>query len=144
MSQLSSTELRSLSTEQAEEKYPGQTDFVHLHCHTLFSILDGIAKPEEYFRLCAERKWPAHAITEHGVMNSIPDAYLASKEYNVKQILGCEIYYNDHELYRQEIIKTGKKLKDIKEEDEALLLRLRRNRHLTVLCKNMTGYENLL
>jgi hypothetical protein len=133
-----------LTEQQAHEAYPGPTEFVHLHNHTLFSILDGVAQPEAYFKGCAERKWPAFAITEHGVMNSVPDAYFAAKDYKVKYIVGNEIYYNDFELIRREFVASGSKLKSLKESNPDLESRMRRNRHLTVLCKNMQGYENLL
>lgn len=133
-----------LTEEQAQEQYPGPSEFVHLHNHTVFSMLDGVAQPREYFEGCVDRKWPAFAITEHGVMNSIPDAYLAAKELGVKFIAGCEVYYNDYEVKRQDMLSKGHKMQDLKSENEDLAQRMTRNRHLTVLCKNMTGYENLL
>jgi DNA polymerase-3 subunit alpha len=136
--------MKHLTEQEAEDTYPGPREFCHLHNHTLFSILDGVAQPEAYFKGCADRKWPAFAITEHGVMNSIPDAYYAAKEHKVKMIAGCEIYYNDFELIRREFVAGGSKLKNLKESDPDLESRMRRNRHLTVLCKNMQGYENLL
>jgi len=117
---------------------------VHLHNHTLFSILDGVASPEDYFQKCEDNKWPAIAITEHGTLNSVPDAYFASKQHNIKYLSGCEIYYNDYEPLRKQLISQGATMKDIGEEDPDLQMRFRRNRHLTVICKNMTGYENLL
>ncbi len=80
-----------------EEMYPGPSDFTHLHNHTLFSILDGVAAPEAYFKGCVDRKWSSFAITEHGVMNSIPDAYLAAKQFGIKYIVGNEVYYNDYD-----------------------------------------------
>lgn len=137
-------QLRDLTTAQAEEKYPGPTEFCHLHNHTIFSMLDGVAQPEEYFKACFERKWPAFAITEHGVLSSIPDAYNAAKKYGIKQIVGVEIYYNDYELQRQKHLESGGKVKDLEISNPDLNIRMRRNRHLTVLCKNMQGYENLL
>lgn len=133
-----------LTQQQAQQLYPGSSEFVHLHNHTLFSVLDGIAQPEEYFKGCSERGWPAFAITEHGVLNSIPDAYLASKKYGVKQIVGCEFYFNDFEKFRQKMERNKIKIGDIKSKDEELASRISRNRHLTVISKNMVGYENLL
>jgi len=115
-----------------------------LHSHTIFSTLDGIAKPEEYFAECSNRKWSAMAITEHGVLSSIPDAFWASKEYDIKYIPGCEVYYNDYEPKRREMAEAGTKIGEIMESNPNLGTRIRRNRHLTVLCKNETGYHNLL
>jgi DNA polymerase-3 subunit alpha len=137
-----------LTEQQAEQQYPGKSEFVHLHTHTLYSLLDGVASPADYFKGCADRKWPAIAITEHGMLNSIPDAYLASKEFGVKQIVACEIYYNDYEPLRQDMVVNKQKLSTLKSSKDQLEVdlasRISRNRHLTVLCKNMTGYLNLL
>jgi DNA polymerase-3 subunit alpha len=119
------------------------TEFVHLHTHSIFSTLDGVCTPSEYIEACAERKWPALAITEHGHMSSIPDAYLAAKKYGIKYIAGCEVYYSDYDGVRCKIAESGIKLNDIKKHED-IYSRTRRNRHLTVLCKNMEGYRNLL
>jgi DNA polymerase-3 subunit alpha len=127
------------------EKYPGNTEFCHLHNHTIFSVLDGIASPDDYFKGCAERKWPAFAITEHGVFSSIPDAYFASKKYGVKQIVGCEFYLNDYDRQRKAISEqeTGR-INEWKKNNVDFSNRLFRNRHLTVLAKNSKGYDNLM
>lgn len=135
---------RIITAEQAEKEFPGPSEFVHLHNHTLFSILDGVAQPEEYFRLCAERKWSAIAITEHGVLNSVPDNYFASKEHKVKYLPAIEWYFCDYELLRQKLSTAGVKMGDLKTQKQDLHSRLVRNRHLTVIAKNMNGYGNLL
>lgn len=141
---MTNMDLTKLTAEQAKEQYPGSSDFVHLHAHTLFSILDGVAQPDDYFKSCAERKWPAMAITEHGVLNSIPDAYFASKAHKVKLIVGNEFYYNDYDQVRKYLATKGTKISGLRESDLEFAQRLTRNRHLTVLAKNMTGYENIL
>jgi DNA polymerase-3 subunit alpha len=133
-----------LSTEEAEKQYPGPSEFVHLHNHTLFSLLDGVANPSDYFKSCAERKWPAIAITEHGVLNSIPDAYLASKETKVKYIVGYESYFNDFEAIRRKLFAGGTSIYKLREENPDLASRIGRNRHLTILAKNENGYKNIL
>lgn len=135
---------KKTEAESAEEIYPGPTEFVHLHSHTVFSSLDGIAQPREYFEECSNRKWPAMGITEHGVLSSIPDAFWAAKEFEIKYIPGVELYYNDFEPKRQELASRGMAISKAKLGNDDLLDRIRRNRHLTVLCKNMTGYQNLL
>ena len=122
----------------------GPTEFVHLHAHTIFSTLDGVARPEQYFSTCVDRGWPAVAITEHGTLSSIPDAYWASKETGIKFIAGCEIYYNDYEPRRRKLLEDGVKIGKIKDDNLELSQRIRRNRHLTILCKNEIGYRNLL
>jgi DNA polymerase-3 subunit alpha len=138
------SEIVNLTAEEAAQKYPGSSEFVHLHNHTLFSLLDGVAQPADYFKGCAERKWPAFAITEHGVLSSIPDAYLAAKENKVKYIVGCEFYLNDFESYRKQLVASGIKIGELKVQDFELSQRVTRNRHLTVLAKNYIGYENIL
>lgn len=133
-----------LTAEEAEKKYPGPTELVHLHNHSLFSLLDGVAHPGDYFKACAERKWPAFALTEHGVLNSIPDAYFAAKEHEIKYITGVEFYYNDFEQKRRQLAVKGMKINELKQKQPDLAQRMTRNRHLTVLAKNEVGYLNLL
>lgn len=127
-------------SEQELVPYDGPSGLVLLHNHTVFSTLDGVATPEQYFSLCKEREWPAIAITEHGTMSSVPDNYFASKANGVKAIIGCEIYFNDYEPLR---VQLGTQAK-VKEQPEPLQERIRRNRHLTVLAKNATGVSNLI
>lgn len=116
-----------------------------IHVHTTYSPLDGVATPEEYFEFCSKQGWPAIAITEHGNMASIPDAYFSSLKYGVKMIAGCEVYYSDYEKDRQNLVKkmqeTGQRLSGMSDEEKK---KYNRSRHLTILCKNMTGYKNLL
>lgn len=118
----------------------------HLHNHTLYSMLDGVASPEQYAEACVQRNIPAMAITEHGHMGSIPDCYFAFKKANIKYIVGCEIYYNDYEPVRKGLVASGAKLRtaEWKQNNPELNYRINRNRHLTVLCKNQTGVENLI
>ena len=128
------------------EQYNGPSEFVHLHNHTVFSALDGVASPEQYARECASRGYPAMSATEHGHMASVPDMYFAFKQYKLKYIAGCEIYYNDYEPLRQDLTAKGEKLRSTewKNNNVELSQRINRNRHLTVLCKNSKGVENLI
>jgi DNA polymerase-3 subunit alpha len=137
--------IQPISAQEAENLFPGPSDFVHLHNHTLFSILDGVASPEQYFKDAAARKSPAFAITEHGVLNSIPDGYLASKEFGVKFIAGVEFYYCDYDDLRKDLQNKGITPAMLKEQNQIhISSRVYRNRHLTILSKDMGGYENLL
>lgn len=124
--------------------YTGPAEFVHLHNHTVFSPLDGVAAPEQYAEECAKRGYPAMSATEHGNMASVPDMYFAFRKQGVKYIPGCEIYYNDYEPVRREFAEAGGKMKQLEEENPILSQRFRRNRHLTVLCKNEVGFHNLI
>lgn len=127
-------------------QYQNTSEFVHLHNHTVFSQLDGVATPEQYAEQCYIRKCPAMSATEHGHMGSVPDMYLAFKKYNVKYIPGCEIYFNDFEPIRQQLNSDGIKIKspEWKIKNIELSQRINRNRHLTILAKNRVGYHNLL
>ena len=117
------------------------SDFAHLHIHTTFSALDGVATPDEYFEICEKRGYGAIAITEHGNMASVPSNYWASQKTCVKYISGCEVYYNDWEKYRQEELDGKIKLNEL---DDNIRNKIYKHRHLTVLTKNMIGYQKLI
>ena len=103
------------------------SDFVHLHCHTEYSLLDGAIRIKD---LCARAKdfgMPACAITDHGNLFGAAYFFKGCKEYGVKPIFGCEVYVcHDH--------------KD-KSTDSPLA---RRRNHLILLAQNITGYHNLV
>lgn len=130
---------------EASKQYPGPTQFVHLHNHTLFSPLDGIATPEEYFSAASYLGQPAFSITDHGTMANIPDAFWAAKKNKVKFIPGCEIYFNPHHLeFLERREDPDFSIQKLKEIDYDLWSDYRTNRHLTVMAMNMTGFRNLL
>ena len=131
-------------SEVSPEDYNGPTDFVHLHNHTVFSPLDGVASPERYAEECEKRGYPGMSATEHGNMASVPDMYFAFKKRGLKFIPGCELYFNDYEPIRQAFVADGGKITRLKEEDPILHQRMMRNRHITVLAKNETGFHNLI
>lgn len=128
------------------EDYKGPKEFVHLHNHTIFSALDGVATPKQYAEQCQQRGYPAMSATEHGHMASVPDMYLTFREYGIKYIPGCEIYFNDYEPERHKLEKRGIKVRspEWRKNNPDLSARIGRNRHLTVLCKNEIGYHNLI
>ena len=131
--------------KDAETKHSGPKDFTHLHTHSLFSQLDGVATPKQYIEYAAEVGQTNFALTDHGSLAGLPDAYWAAKKLadgkKVKFMAGCEIYLNDyHQQFMQ--MKEKKDFK-IKEIDPTLAERFRRNRHLVIICKDMTGYRNL-
>ena len=150
-------EITAKERKIARLKYPGPTEFVHLHNHTLFSTLDGIATPKEYFAACAELGHPAFSITDHGSMAGVPDAYWEGKKQKVKFIAGIEIYFNENHLELVELqqdsnwkigsLKTSKTATEVgleQIEREEKHDSFRRNRHLTVLAMDMLGYRNLI
>lgn len=100
--------------------------FTHLHLHTEYSLLDGACRIERLLDKAKEMGQTSVAITDHGVMYGVIDFYKAAKARGIKPIIGCEIY----------VAKRGltDKVHGIDNE----------NRHLVLLCKNETGYRNLV
>ena len=67
-------------------------DFVHLHVHSHYSLLDGLTKPEPLLKKCAEYGMDACALTDHGNLFGLLEFYTKAEKYGVKPILGCEVY----------------------------------------------------
>ncbi|MDI6828502.1 MAG: PHP domain-containing protein, partial [Armatimonadota bacterium] len=67
-------------------------EFVHLHVHSEYSLLDGACRISELIEKAAAMKMPALAITDHGVMYGNISFYCEAKEAGIKPILGCEVY----------------------------------------------------
>lgn len=67
-------------------------DFVHLHLHTEYSLLDGCARISKLIDIVAERGWSAVAMTDHGNMYGALQFYEKCLEKNIKPIIGTEFY----------------------------------------------------
>lgn len=102
------------------------TDFVHLHVHTEYSLLDGACRIKDLVRAVKDKGQSAIAITDHGVMYGAVDFYKAMKAEGIKPIIGCEVY-----------VAPRTRFDKIKEYDGEY-------RHLVLLCKNSVGYRNLI
>ncbi len=100
------------------------SDFVHLHLHTQYSLLDGMIRLEDLFKRAREYKMPAIAITDHGNMFGAIDFYQQAYKHGIKPIIGCELYVAPNKLTDRTAGETAK--------------------HLIVLVKNMQGYKNLM
>ena len=102
--------------------------FVHLHLHSYYSILDGEGKIENYFKKAAADHQPAMALTDHGNMFGVKEFLKTAKKFKgvVKPIVGCEVYVNPEGRF----VKRGK-------EDQGAY-------HLILLAKNIEGYYNLV
>ena len=100
--------------------------FVHLHNHTHYSLLDGLAKPIDYIKIAKENGSPAVAITDHGNMYGVIEFYQKAKSQDIKPILGCEVY----------VAKGSRKERKIGPENK--------NYHLILLAENNQGYQNLV
>ncbi|MFC1645383.1 DNA polymerase III subunit alpha [Patescibacteria group bacterium] len=101
--------------------------FTHLHVHSHYSLLDGLAKIEDLVERAKELKMDSLALTDHGVMYGTVEFYVKAKEAGIKPILGCEMYVAPH----------GLENKNNTEADKT------RN-HLTLLVRNEKGYKNLM
>jgi len=97
-------------------------NFVHLHVHTEYSLLDGAIRCNEVAAKCKEWGMPAVAMTDHGVMYGAVEFYQQCIDNGVKPIIGCETY-----VAPEGIANTQK-----------------RNHHLLLLAENDEGYHNLV
>ena len=100
-------------------------DFVHLHIHTEYSLLDGACRIDQLMERVKECGQSAIAITDHGVMYGCVQFYKAAKKAGIKPIIGCEVY-----------VATRTRFDKVNKIDG--------NNHLILLCKNETGYKNLI
>jgi len=101
-------------------------EFVHLHVHTQYSLLDGMIRLEDLFQKAREYKMPAVAITDHGNMFGAIDFYQRAYNYGIKPIIGAELYVSPKSRFE----------KSYAPGETA--------HHLIVLVKNMQGYKNLM
>src|SRR6202140_1724567 len=100
------------------------TPFVHLHCHTDYSLLDGACEIAQLMDLVVEQKMPAVAMTDHGNLFGAVEFYNKAKEKNVHPVIGCEVY----------VAQQGHTVKSDSN----------RYNHLVLLCENQDGYRNLI
>ena len=100
------------------------SDFVHLHIHSEFSLLDGANRIKDLPVRAKELGMKAMAITDHGVMYGVIDFYKACKKEGIKPIIGCEVYVASRTRFDKEA--QDKKYS-----------------HLILLAKNNKGYQNL-
>ncbi len=100
-------------------------NFVHLHLHTDYSLLDGACEIDRLMTRAAELRMPAVAITDHGNLFGAVKFYEAALKRGLKPILGCEVY-----------VATTSRFDRLPDSD--------RPYHLILLCENERGYRNLL
>ena len=105
-------------------------DFVHLHLHTEYSLLDGACRLDRLVDKAHELKFPALAITDHGAMHGVIDFYQAAREKGIKPIIGCEVYVAPGSRLEKKTGSTGGG-RDV-------------YHHLGLLAKDETGYKNLI
>ncbi len=102
------------------------TDFTHLHLHTHYSLLDGACRIEDLLDRAEKLSQKSIAITDHGVMYGVQDFYKAAKKRGIKPIIGCEMYVAPRSRFDKNHTLDAERY------------------HLILLCKNMTGYGNLI
>jgi len=105
-----------------------KAEFVHLHNHSQYSLLDGASRIDDMVKLAADYGMPALAITDHGNMFGVVEFYKAAQKAGVKPIIGAEVYVAPGDRKERKIHA------DIPEASF----------HLTLLCRDMTGYRNLI
>lgn len=103
------------------------SEFIHLHNHSHYSLLDGAAKIDQIVDTVSEQGHKAFALTDHGNMFGVVEFYKKAKAKGFKPIIGCEAY-----------ISQGKML------DKTSPTEGKRNYHLVLLVKNEIGYKNLM
>lgn len=102
-------------------------DFVHLHLHTQYSLLDGAIRPDQLFKKAHKYRMPALAITDHGNMFGAIEFYQQAYQSGIKPIIGCEVY----------VAPGSRWEKDSRGISES-------SYHLILLAKNHIGYKNLI
>ena len=102
------------------------SEFVHLHCHTEFSLLDGACRIDELLDQAAALKMPALAVTEHGNMFSAVVFHDAARKRGINPILGCEVY-----------VAPGDRRDKSGTPGETA-------NHLVLLAENAVGFQNLI
>ncbi len=100
--------------------------FVHLHVHTGYSLLDGMCRIEDLISKAIEYKMPAVAITDHGALYGAFKFYSKATDAGIKPIIGIEAYKAKNSRHDKEVGVDRDQF------------------HITLLCKNLTGYKNLL
>ena len=100
-------------------------DFVHLHVHSEYSLLDGACRIKELVSRAKELGQNAIAVTDHGNMYAAIEFYNECKANGIKPIIGCEVYVANRTRFDK-------------------VNRIDKNYHLVLLCENMTGYKNLI
>ncbi|MDX2269716.1 MAG: DNA polymerase III subunit alpha [Bryobacter sp.] len=98
--------------------------FVHLHCHTDYSLLDGACEITQMMDIVSEQGAPAIAMTDHGNLFGAVEFYNAAKAKGINPIIGCELY--------------------VTQQPRSVKNPTNRYNHLVLLCQNEEGYRNLI
>ncbi|MGZ3580102.1 MAG: DNA polymerase III subunit alpha [Syntrophales bacterium] len=102
-------------------------NFVHLHVHTQYSLLDGTIRLDNLFKKAKEYQMQAVAMTDHGNIFGAIDFYQHAQKYGIKPIIGCELYVAPKSRFDKNAQAAGEG-----------------SHHLLVLVKDRQGYKNLM
>ncbi len=105
-------------------------EFVHLHLHTEYSLLDGACRLDTLMDRAHDLKFPALSLTDHGVLYGAIDFYQAARNKGIKPIIGCEVYVAPGSRFEKKSSGGGGS-RDI-------------YNHLVLLAKDEVGYKNLI
>src|SRR5450830_351143 len=104
-------------------------NFVHLHVHSEYSLLDGAVRIKDLVKKATEFEMPAVALTDHGAMYGIIEFYNCAKKAGIKPLLGCEVYIAPNGRFDKQARKNS---------DNDYFY------HLTLIAENLKGYKNLM
>jgi DNA polymerase-3 subunit alpha len=118
----------------------GQPQFVHLHVHTDYSLLDGACETSELLDEASRQKMPAVAITDHGNLFAAANFFYEASKRDVKAIIGCEVYVAKGSRHERGEKTNGGNGQDRGEAEPGS----RGTNHLVLLCESLEGYHNLI
>lgn len=123
-------------------------EFIHLHNHSHFSLLDAISTIDGLVNAAVEFNMPAVALTDHGVMYGIMEFYKKAKQAGIKPIVGCEVYVAQSgtrfDKGKKFLSRTSEDFDDEPENSDGLVSSNINYAHLILLAKNEAGYRNLI
>src|SRR5947208_10771490 len=105
-----------------------RADFVHLHLHTEYSLLDGACRLDRLMDKAHDLNFPSLAITDHGVLYGAVDFFQQAREAGIKPIVGCEVYVAPGSRMEKKSSSGGRDVYN----------------HLVLLAKDEIGYKNLI
>ncbi len=105
-----------------------RAEFVHLHVHSEYSLLDGACRLDRLVERARELEFPALAITDHGVLYGAIDFYQAARDQGIQPIIGCEVYVAPGSRLEKKTTNGGRDA----------------YHHLLLLAADETGYRNLI
>ncbi|MCM8763073.1 MAG: PHP domain-containing protein, partial [Candidatus Omnitrophica bacterium] len=105
-----------------------RSEFIHLHVHTQYSLLDGACRIPELLDLAKKYSMDSLAITDHGNMFAAIEFYNASQAQGIKPIIGCEVYIAPNSRFEKKFVRNS--------QDPFY--------HFILLAKDEEGYRNLM